>query len=134
MPMAHHVWWRGRGLTWRRPESLTADRAGPAAPPILARHCRALIRGTAEPNKTDAASPGPRPALHCRLPSLPFLGRLPPSSSSCKVMTRILFSFEWWIVYYEWELSLGEKLCLETMVYGLKEDISLILSILRLII
>ena len=30
--------------------------------------------------------------------------------------------------YYEWELRLRGKLFLGTMVYGLKEDISLILS------
>ena len=36
--------------------------------------------------------------------------------------------------YYEWELRLGGKLCLGTMGYGLEEDISLILSMLRLII
>jgi len=139
MPVPRHAWWRGRGLTWRRPESLTIDGAGPAAPPILARHCRTLIRGAAEPNKTPAAakasqwpssrrcpssavrppgrrarvrprqpaaehagrhatnagSPAPaRPSIAASPPSLPFPGRLPPPSSSFKVMTYILFLFE----------------------------------------
>jgi len=26
--LPRHAWWRGRGLTWRRPEALTADVAG----------------------------------------------------------------------------------------------------------
>ena len=59
---------------------------------------------------TNDDSPAPAwPSIAASLPSLPFFGRLPPSSSSCKVMTHILFSFEWCIVYYEWELSLGGK-------------------------
>ena len=49
MPVLRHVWWRGRGLTWRGPAWGTADVAAPAAPPTLARQCRALIRGAAGP-------------------------------------------------------------------------------------
>ena len=74
------------------------------------------------------------PSVAASLHSLPFPGRLPPFSSSFKVMTHILFLVERWIGFYEWELRLGVKLCMGTMGYGLKENISLILSMLRLII
>jgi len=42
-----HAWWRGRGLTWRRQEALTAD---------AARLCRATDLGAAEPGITSAAA------------------------------------------------------------------------------
>ena len=50
MPVSRHAWWRGRGLMWRGPAWGTDDVAGPAAPPTLARQCRALLRGAARPN------------------------------------------------------------------------------------
>ena len=40
MPVPCYAWWRGRGLTWRRPETLAADVAG---------LCRATDLGTAVP-------------------------------------------------------------------------------------
>ena len=54
--MPRHAWWRDRGLTWRRPESLTADGAGPAAPPILAQQCRATAHGAAVPGRFTAST------------------------------------------------------------------------------
>jgi len=60
--MPRHAWWRDRGLTWRRPDSLTVDMAEPTTPPTLARQCRALIRGAAEPNKTLRPVPPARAA------------------------------------------------------------------------
>ena len=59
MPVPRHAWWRGSGLTWRRSVSVTVDVAALAAPPFMARQCRALIRGAAEPaepNKDRAQS------------------------------------------------------------------------------
>ena len=56
MPVPRYAWWCGRGLTWRRPESLTADRAGPTAPPILARQCRATAHGAAVPGRFTAST------------------------------------------------------------------------------
>jgi len=47
MPVPRHAWWRGSELTWRRPKSLTADVAGSAAPPFLARQCRTIHHGAA---------------------------------------------------------------------------------------
>ena len=49
MPMPRHAWWRGTGLTWRGPAWGADDVAGLAAPPTLARQCRALLRGVAGP-------------------------------------------------------------------------------------
>jgi len=51
MPVPCHAWWRGRGLTWRRSKRLTVGVAGPAAPPILARQCRATAHGAAVPGR-----------------------------------------------------------------------------------
>ena len=56
MPVPRHAWWRGIGLTWRGPAWGVDEVAGLAAPPTLARQCRALIRGAAEPNKYRAQS------------------------------------------------------------------------------
>ena len=67
MLVSRHACWRGRGLTWRRPGALTADRAGPAAPPILARQCRVRGHGASGPNKTPRPSPRP----HAPLPARP---------------------------------------------------------------
>ena len=50
MPVSRHAWWRGTGLTWRGPAWGADDVAGLAAPPTLARQCRALLRGAAGPN------------------------------------------------------------------------------------
>ena len=50
MPVPRHAWWRSTGLTWRGPAWGTDDVAGLAAPPTLARQCRALLRGAAGPN------------------------------------------------------------------------------------
>jgi len=65
MPVPRHAWWRGTGLTWRRPGAMTADGAGPAAPPILAWQCRARGHGASGPNKTL------RPVMPARAASLP---------------------------------------------------------------
>jgi len=69
MPVARHAWWRDRGLTWRRLVSVTVDMAALAAPPTLARQCRALIRGATKPNKYRAQSR--LPEQQARLASAP---------------------------------------------------------------
>ena len=78
MPMPRHAWWRGTGLTWRRPVSVTVDVAALAAPPTLVRQCRALIRGAAEPAEPNKYRAQSRlPEQQARLAAAPAAHRPP---------------------------------------------------------
>ena len=48
--MPRHAWWRDTGVTWRGLARGAIDVVGLAAPPTLARQCRALLCGAAGPN------------------------------------------------------------------------------------
>jgi len=63
---------------------VTVDVAGPAAPPTMARQCRVLIRGAAEPNKYRSQSR--LPEQQARLAAAPVAcpavpGRFNPNAS-----------------------------------------------------
>ena len=51
MPVPRHAWWRGERDDVATTGPLTGDVAGSAAPPILARQCRAIPHGAAGPGR-----------------------------------------------------------------------------------